>query len=73
MNDTSITLPPKMKGHLATGYNADGDQTANWDGPILEGSAALRSTASDMEKFISANLGVTSANDYRFGLAALVS
>jgi CubicO group peptidase (beta-lactamase class C family) len=62
MNDTSITLTPKMKAHLATGYNADGDQTANWDAPILEGGVALRSTAGDMAKFISANLGVTSAN-----------
>lgn len=62
MNDTSITLTPKMKAHLATGYNADGDQTANWDAPILEGGAALRSTASDTAKFISANLGFTSPN-----------
>jgi len=62
MNDTSITLTPKMKARVANGYNADGEQTANWDVPVLEGSAALRSTASDMAKFMSANLGFTSAN-----------
>jgi len=45
---------------IAVGYNADGDQTSNWDLPVLEGCGALRSTASDMAKFISANLGFTS-------------
>jgi hypothetical protein len=49
-----------MKARLAVGYNADGDQTPNWDLPVLEGCGALRSTASDMAKFISANLGFTS-------------
>jgi len=57
MNHTAITLTPKMKANLAVGYNEDGDQTSNWDLPTLAGAGALHSTASDMAKFISANLG----------------
>jgi D-alanyl-D-alanine-carboxypeptidase/D-alanyl-D-alanine-endopeptidase len=60
MLDTAIVLTRGMKARLAVGYNADGDQTPNWDLPVLEGCGALRSTASDMAKFISANLGFTS-------------
>jgi CubicO group peptidase (beta-lactamase class C family) len=60
MRDTGIVLTRGMKARLAVGYNADGDQTPNWDLPVLEGCGALRSTASDMAKFISANLGFTS-------------
>jgi CubicO group peptidase (beta-lactamase class C family) len=59
MNDTAITLTPGMKARLAVGYSEDGDQTSNWDMPTLEGAGALRSTASDMAKFIAANLGFT--------------
>jgi serine-type D-Ala-D-Ala carboxypeptidase/endopeptidase len=57
MNDTAVNLSARMKAHLATPYNADGDRTSNWDVPHLEGGAGLRSTASDMSKFIAANLG----------------
>jgi CubicO group peptidase (beta-lactamase class C family) len=59
MNDTRITLTAGMKARLAVGYNEDGDQTSNWDMATLEGAGALRSTASDMAKFIAANLGFT--------------
>ena len=61
MNDTAIHLTPRMKTNLATPYNADGDATSNWDAPHLEGGAGLRSTASDMAKFIAANLGFGSS------------
>jgi CubicO group peptidase (beta-lactamase class C family) len=63
MNDTAITLTPEMKARLAVAYNADGDETSNWDIPVLEGCGAMRSTASDMAKFISANLGFTTTSD----------
>jgi CubicO group peptidase (beta-lactamase class C family) len=61
MNDTAIQLTPRMKAHLATPYNADGDRTSNWEVPHLEGGGGLRSTASDMAKFIAANLGFATA------------
>lgn len=57
MNDTSIILTPKMTANLAVAYNAEGKQNSNWDFDALSGAGALRSTASDMAKFIAANLG----------------
>lgn len=58
MRDTGIALTGRMKSHLAVGYNGDGDPAANWDLPTLAGAGALRSTAADLAKFISANLGL---------------
>ena len=59
MNNTSIVLSPAMKANLALGHNQEGRQTSNWDVDALAGAGALRSTAGDMAKFISANLGLT--------------
>lgn len=59
MNDTAIVLTPKLRANLAVGYDSDGKQTTGWDLGALAGAGALRSTASDMAKFISANLGLT--------------
>lgn len=59
MNETAVVLNPRMKANLALGYDADGDQTPGWDFDALAGAGALRSTASDMSKFIAANLGLT--------------
>lgn len=58
MNDTAITFTPSMKSHLALGHDAEGKQTPNWDLPTFAGAGALRSTASDMAKFLAANLGI---------------
>jgi D-alanyl-D-alanine-carboxypeptidase/D-alanyl-D-alanine-endopeptidase len=58
MKNTTIVLSPKMKVHLAIGHDADGKPTSNWDLAALAGAGALRSTAGDMAKFISANLGI---------------
>lgn len=58
MNDTAIVLTPKMKANLALGYDAEGSRNSNWDFDALAGAGALRSTASDMAKFIAANLGL---------------
>ena len=57
MNDSTITLSSAMKAHLAIGHDAEGKQTPNWDLPTIAGAGALRSTANDMAKFLSANLG----------------
>lgn len=59
MNDTAIVSTPRMNANIALGYNADGKQTPGWGFDALAGAGALRSTASDMAKFISANLGFT--------------
>jgi CubicO group peptidase (beta-lactamase class C family) len=59
MNDTAIVLSPSMRSHLAIGHDLAGNPTPNWDLPTFAGAGALRSTASDMAKFVSANLGLT--------------
>ncbi len=58
MDDTGITLDDARKARLAQGHDADGDAAANWDLPTLAGAGAIRSTATDMLKFLAANAGV---------------
>ncbi len=58
MNDTTITLSPRLKSRMAQGFDENGDAVSNWDIPTLAGAGALRSTAKDMAKFIRANLNL---------------
>jgi len=59
MRDTRITFTPSMRERLAPGHDGSGAVVANWDFPTLAGAGALRSTANDMAKFLSANLDST--------------
>ncbi len=61
MNDTRIVLSPSMKSRLTPGHSVSGGVVANWDLPTLAGAGALRSTANDLLRFLSANLDSTSA------------
>jgi CubicO group peptidase (beta-lactamase class C family) len=56
MTDTGITFSPEMKERLAKGH-AYGSEVSNWDITSLAGAGAIRSTASDMLKFLAANAG----------------
>lgn len=56
MTNTSITLTPWMKSHLALGHDEQGHVVPNWDLPTLAGAGAIRSTTNDMLKFLDANL-----------------
>ncbi len=56
MTHTAITLTPWMKDHLVLGHDEQGDVVPNWDLSVLAGAGAIRSTAIDMLKFVSANL-----------------
>ena len=56
MLDTGIALTPNMQSNLALGYDAELKLTKNWDIPTLAGAGALRSTTSDIIKFIKANV-----------------
>ena len=58
MEETKIVLDRKMRDNLAIGHN-NGAETANWDIPTLAGAGAIRSSTSDMLKFLGANLGFT--------------
>jgi serine-type D-Ala-D-Ala carboxypeptidase/endopeptidase len=55
MYDTCITLSPEQKKRLAHGYSTKGDPVKNWDFAALAGCGAIRSTISDMLKYLKAN------------------
>jgi len=56
MNETRIELNQKMKENFALGHS-EGKHVENWDIPTLAGAGAIRSSTSDLAKFVSANLG----------------
>jgi CubicO group peptidase (beta-lactamase class C family) len=60
MNETAITLTPGMRDRLAQGH-AGGSPVPNWDLPTLAGAGAIRSTAYDMLRFLTANMNLADA------------
>ena len=58
MTNTRVVFTDDMKKHLAYGH-ANGRQVENWDLPAMAGAGAIRSTATDMVKYVKANMGVT--------------
>ncbi len=58
LRDTRIMLDESQKQRLASPHNASGRRIANWDIPTLAGAGALRSSSSDMLKFLAANIGL---------------
>ncbi|HLF63895.1 MAG TPA: serine hydrolase [Saprospiraceae bacterium] len=58
MSETGITLSDNMRKHLATPHS-QGIEVSNWDLPTLAGAGAIRSSTSDMLKYLAANLGLT--------------
>ena len=55
MHDTAIRLSNEQQRRLASGH-ATGKHVRNWGFPALAGAGALRSTISDMARFLAANL-----------------
>ena len=58
MDSTRVTLTPELKSRFATGHNQFGEPVLSWDRQTQLGGSALRSTANDLLKFLSANLGL---------------
>ncbi|HVX39049.1 MAG TPA: serine hydrolase [Gemmatimonadaceae bacterium] len=56
MEHTAITLTPWMTQHLALGHDEQGHVVPNWDLGVLAGAGAIRSTTSDMLRYLDANL-----------------
>jgi CubicO group peptidase (beta-lactamase class C family) len=63
MEDTRVVFTPSMKKNLAMGH-ADGIQAENWDISTLAGAGGIRSTATDMLKYVRANMGKTNSKLY---------
>jgi D-alanyl-D-alanine-carboxypeptidase/D-alanyl-D-alanine-endopeptidase len=60
MRDTRIALTPGMRSRLAPGHDGGGQAQGLWDLPAIAGAGALRSTVSDMLKYVRANADSTS-------------
>lgn len=58
MDSTRIWLTPVQKTRFATGHNELGYAVSHYDS-ILPGAGAIRSTARDLLKYVSSNLGLT--------------
>ncbi|MGD1020057.1 MAG: serine hydrolase [Verrucomicrobiia bacterium] len=59
MDSTRFTLTPELRSRFATGHNQLGYAVPTADWGALTPLGGLRSTANDLLKFISANLGLT--------------
>jgi len=59
MDSTRIRLTPELKARLARGHWADGKPSENVNSQVMASAGALFSTANDLLKFLSANLGFT--------------
>lgn len=55
MDDTRVVFTKRMKNNLARAHS-NGREVENWDIPALAGAGAIRSTTSDMVKFLKANM-----------------
>lgn len=56
LKDTRITLTADEQARLAQGHDLDGKPVRTWDLPTLAGAGALRSTATDLLRYLDANL-----------------
>lgn len=56
MLDTRVTLTSEQQTRCAMPHTSRGKPTSHWDMLALAGAGALRSTVSDMLKFVAANL-----------------
>jgi CubicO group peptidase (beta-lactamase class C family) len=57
MRDTGVTLTAAQRARLTPGHTPAWTRAPNWDLPVLEGCAGLKSDADDMLSFLAANLG----------------
>lgn len=64
LKNTTISLTPQQQVLLAKGHVGD-TEVANWDWQALAGAGALRSTASDMLTFLSAEMGLKETKLYQ--------
>jgi len=62
MDSTRITLTPDLKTRLAGGHGATGYKLPSSEFGALAPDGELRSTANDMLKYLSANLGLTQSS-----------
>jgi D-alanyl-D-alanine-carboxypeptidase/D-alanyl-D-alanine-endopeptidase len=59
MDDTRIILTPELAARAATGHDENGKQAPDYKLQALAPAGAFHSTANDLLKYLSANLGLT--------------
>jgi serine-type D-Ala-D-Ala carboxypeptidase/endopeptidase len=57
MDSTRVVLTPEMKSRLAAGHDQHGNRASNWNFLAYDGTGGLHSSAKDLLKYVSANLG----------------
>jgi serine-type D-Ala-D-Ala carboxypeptidase/endopeptidase len=62
MNSTRVTLTPELKSRRVTGHDELGYAVPSLYFQTLVGGSGLHSTANDLLKYLSANLGLTSSS-----------
>jgi CubicO group peptidase (beta-lactamase class C family) len=58
MDSTRVTLTPEMKSRLAIGHDQHGNRAPEWNYLAYDGTGGLHSSAKDLLKYLSANLGL---------------
>lgn len=64
MDHCAVKLDKAMQQHLAAGHDAQGKKTANWDFGVLPGAGALKCSASNMLRYLKANMGAVKTRLY---------
>ncbi len=59
MDDTVLVVPEEMQERFAQGHDAELQPVEAWQWDVLAGAGAIKSTANDMNKLLSAMLGHT--------------
>lgn len=62
MDSTRIRLSPDMKSRIATGHDKDGNRVHPLNMQVMAPAGSLRSTATDLMKYLAANLGLTKSD-----------
>jgi D-alanyl-D-alanine-carboxypeptidase/D-alanyl-D-alanine-endopeptidase len=58
MDSSCVTVPPTLKPRLATGHDDEGNRHPGMILQVIAPAGAIRSTANDMLKYLSANIGL---------------
>lgn len=53
-----VTVPSSLSKYYAQGYDVNGNQAAHVDAGLIPAAGAVKSSASDMQKFLSAAIGL---------------
>lgn len=59
MNSSAIANTAAMQRRLAQGHDAAGKPVSNWNLKLFAGAGGIRSTGSDMLRYLKANMGLT--------------